>query len=91
MNLVTNQEARQMKRAQPQLLCTQCSTYDDGEGIIGFCALHRAAPALLEAAQEYYKVTQNVQKYDEVAYEIAKRDLEAAFAQVEGRQSTEQG
>lgn len=45
-----------MRQPRPKLysetqkrLCLNCQTYDDGEGIVAFCPLHKAAPALLEA------------------------------------------
>lgn len=31
--------------------CPDCTTYDDGEGIVAFCPLHKAASELLEACK----------------------------------------
>ena len=33
------------------ILCKNCHTYDDGEGIVCFCPLHEAAEEMLEALQ----------------------------------------
>lgn len=37
------------------MLCENCDTYDDGEGIVQFCPLHESAEILLEAVQEAWR------------------------------------
>ena len=71
--------------------CPDCSTYDDGEGIIDFCPLHKHAAALLNACLHMIDIVEDYERAHGIAGIDASLLHDAKVATLNAQGKVEEG